>query len=53
MHVYLEAAGCASYEQFYSLLDQVYETGRQEMVLQMMKDFFQQPLQYIVSHRDS
>jgi len=39
VHVYLESAGCAFCEQFYSLLDQVYATGRLQMVRKTMKDF--------------
>jgi len=37
----LEAAGCSSYELFYGLQDQVYATGRQQVVQKTIKHFFQ------------
>jgi len=38
---HMETAGCAFYEQFYNLIDQVYVADRQQVVQKMTKDSFQ------------
>ena len=39
VRAYLEAAGCSSYELFHGLQDQVYATGRQQVVQKNNKTF--------------